>query len=165
MSEQKAKYKMSISLNVLNHLGLHLYSNISAVLAEVIANSWDADATEVRVDFDIGGKVIRVSDNGTGMDVDDINEKYLRVGYQKREVEGYETPGGRKPMGRKGIGKLSLFSIANSITVYTKKEGAEGEAFRLDANKIKEAIQTEGPSSKSLDFLATAIHPVMLWPP
>ena len=147
MSEREAKYKMSISLNVLNHLGLNLYSNTPAVLAEVIANSWDADATEVRVDFDIGGKVIRVSDDGTGMDVDDINEKYLRVGYQKREVDGNTTPDGRKPMGRKGIGKLSLFSIANSISVYTKKEETEGEAFRLDANKIKKAIQTEGSSS------------------
>ena len=40
-----SKYKMSISLNVLNHLGLNLYSNTPAVIAEVIANAWDADAT------------------------------------------------------------------------------------------------------------------------
>ena len=42
-----SKYKMSISLNMLEHLGLHLYSNTPAVLSEVIANAWDADAKQV----------------------------------------------------------------------------------------------------------------------
>ena len=39
-------YKMSISLNVLDHLDLKLYSNTPAVVTEVITNAWDADATE-----------------------------------------------------------------------------------------------------------------------
>ena len=38
------KFIMSLSLNVLNHLGINLYSNIPAVLSEIVANSWDADA-------------------------------------------------------------------------------------------------------------------------
>ena len=139
---------MSISLNVLNHLGLNLYSNTPAVIAEVIANAWDADATEVKVDFDIQQKTITVTDNGHGMDVNDINDKYLHVGYQKRDrkVADFRTPGGRKPMGRKGIGKLSLFSIANKIFVYTRKKGGKNEAFLMDAEEIKEVIQNEDPS-------------------
>ena len=43
------KFTMSLSLNVLNHLGINLYSNIPAVLSEIVANSWDADATEVKL--------------------------------------------------------------------------------------------------------------------
>ena len=43
------KFQMSINLQVLNHLGLNLYSNTSAVLSEVIANAWDADATKVNI--------------------------------------------------------------------------------------------------------------------
>ena len=43
------KFTMSLSLNVLNHLGINLYSNIPAVLSEIVANSWDADATEVKI--------------------------------------------------------------------------------------------------------------------
>ena len=144
-----SRYKMSISLNVLNHLGLNLYSNTPAVLAEVIANAWDADATEVRVDFNLEEKTITVSDDGHGMDLDDINDKYLLVGYRKRDGDkpDFRTPSGRKPMGRKGIGKLSLFSIANKIFVYSHKEGGEKESFLMDADKIKEAIQSEDPSS------------------
>ena len=76
---------MSISLNVLNHLGLHLYSNTPAVLAEVIANAWDADATTVSVNFDLSEKTITVTDDGHGMDLDDVNQKYLYVGFKKRD--------------------------------------------------------------------------------
>jgi hypothetical protein len=38
---------MRLSLNVLNHLGINLYSNVPAVLAETVANAWDADAEHV----------------------------------------------------------------------------------------------------------------------
>jgi len=33
---------MTIDLNVLNHLGIKLYSSIPAVLSEAVANAWDA---------------------------------------------------------------------------------------------------------------------------
>ena len=143
------RYEMNISLNVLNHLGLNLYSNTPAVLSEVIANSWDADAAEVRVEFDRDRNIVTVRDDGFGMDLDDINDKYLFVGYQKRDRANpdFRTPGGRKPMGRKGIGKLSLFSIANRISVYTRKDSGQDEAFTMDADEIKRAIENEDPSS------------------
>ena len=139
------KYEITISLNVLNHLGLSLYSNTPAVIAEVIANAWDADATEVRVDFDKHENAITITDNGVGMDQTDINTKYLYVGYQKRDPKrgALKTPSGRLPMGRKGIGKLSLFSIAEQFAVYSKKENSPEQAFLMDAEKLKEAIRSE----------------------
>ena len=142
------RYVMRLSLNVLNHMGLYLYSNTPAVLAEAVANAWDADATEVHVDLDKNRGVISVKDNGVGMDLDDINSKFLLVGYRKRDnVLRRLTSKGRKPMGRKGIGKLSLFSVANQITVYTKKKGGSPEAFLMNAHRIKEAIEAEDPST------------------
>ena len=147
MSDENNKYRMTIGLNVLQHLGLSLYSNTPSVLSEVIANAWDADATEVRVEFSFDDQTITVTDNGIGMDLKDINEKYLYVGYQKRTRPKFRTPGGRKPMGRKGIGKLSLFSIASKFVVYSLKIGGNKEAFLMDAKEIKEAIQQENPSN------------------
>lgn len=143
----RTPYKMSLSSNVFNHLGLNLYSNTPAALAEVIANAWDADATEVQVNFDREAQWITVADNGRGMDQDDINDKYLCVGYQKRNKPDFHTPGGRKPMGRKGIGKLSLFSIADQIFVYSRKEGSRNQSFVMDADHIKAAIDAEDPSA------------------
>ena len=151
MPNEDPKYFMTISLNVLNHMGLNLYSNTPAVLAEVIANAWDADADSVDVDFDMEKKRIKVTDDGCGMSLEDVNGKYLYVGYQKRpedEQSEIRTPlHKRRPMGRKGIGKLSLFSIANRFNVYTRMEGAKAEAFLMDADKIRKAINQENPSA------------------
>lgn len=40
--------KMTVDLNVLEHLGINLHSNIAAVLTEVAANAWDANASDCR---------------------------------------------------------------------------------------------------------------------
>ncbi len=43
-ASQDTRYEMGISLRILDHLGLNLYSNTPAVISEAIANAWDADA-------------------------------------------------------------------------------------------------------------------------
>ena len=132
---------MEITLNVLNHLGINLYSNVSAVLSEVVANAWDADAEEVVISINKDEREIIIQDDGCGMDLDDINKKYLSVGYQKRENGEVETPEFSRPvMGRKGIGKLSLFSIADTIEVFSTK-GGEKNAFLMSSDKIRQQIE------------------------
>ena len=106
-----------MSLSVLDHLGLNLYSNIPAVISEVVANSWDADATKVTIDIDRDSGRITVGDNGIGMTRGDLNDRFLYVGYRRRENQATKTAKGRHVMGRKGIGKLSLFAIAETIQV------------------------------------------------
>lgn len=130
---------MSLSLNILNHLGLNLYSNIPAVLSETVANAWDADAETVSIRIFPKEKRIEITDNGYGMNLEDINEKYLQVGYKKENDVGRITPKGRKAMGRKGIGKLSLFSIAGKVEIQTVKDGQKNR-FLMDVVKIKEEI-------------------------
>ena len=119
---EHSKYRMNISNTVLYHLGINLYSNIPAVLSEVVANSWDADATNVRIKIE--KDIITITDDGHGMTLNDINDKYLLVGYPRRiHNEAVTDRYKRKVMGRKGIGKLSLFSIAETVTVETFKKG------------------------------------------
>ena len=76
---------MRLDLNILNHLGLNLYSNTPAVLSEVIANSWDADASVVKITCNQEDDLITIVDNGNGMDLNDINDKFLCVGNRKRD--------------------------------------------------------------------------------
>jgi len=133
-------YQMSLSLNVLNHLGFNLYSNVPAVLSETVANSWDADAETVSIEIDSANEKIIITDDGFGMDLKDINDKYLHVGYKKEKDVGRTTPKGRSAMGRKGIGKLSLFSIAEKVEIRTVKNGQK-HRFLMDVKKIKEKIE------------------------
>ena len=137
------KYQMTINLNVLNHLGINLYSNIPAVLSEVVANSWDADATNV--DIEIGTERITITDNGHGMTFDDINNKYLEIGYERRTHEAVKTEKfNRDVMGRKGIGKLSLFSIAKIVKVETFKDGSPN-GFVMSTDEIEKHIKEDKP--------------------
>ena len=137
-------YKMTLSLNVLNHLGIGLYSNVPAVLSEVIANAWDADAERVEIKIDSQNGQIIIQDDGHGMSVADANDKYLTIGYARREDGGAKTPNGRPVMGRKGIGKLSLFSIANTIEVHSVKDG-EKHGFKMNIEAIKlSAVALDG---------------------
>lgn len=117
-------YTMTVDLSIIDSLGINLYSNAAAVLSELVANAYDADATCVTIDWKQSGEKIVVTDDGVGMDVPDLNARFLTVGYKKRAVEGAKSKRFARPyMGRKGIGKLSVFSIANTVTVYSTKDG------------------------------------------
>lgn len=145
MSTREHPFRLTISLNVLEHLGINLYSNVPAVLSEIVANAWDADASEVRVNWNRNDGSIIIQDDGVGMTPDDITERFLTVGYRRRDGQPGRTPRGRRPMGRKGIGKLSLFSIANTVRIETIKNDSKS-AFRMKLDDIREKIKKEGGS-------------------
>jgi hypothetical protein len=138
-------YTMSVDLSVLDALGINLYSNAAAVLSELVANAYDADATRVTISWKENGEQIIVSDDGVGMTADELNERFLKVGYKKRESEGLRSEKwGRPFMGRKGIGKLSVFSIARTITLYSAKNG-ESHGLRIVVGDLENAIQAGVP--------------------
>lgn len=143
---------MTISLNALEHLGINLYSNIPAVLSEIVANAWDADAETVTVTIDKAAETITIEDDGTGMDRDGVIDRFLTVGFKRRDKLGSKTAKGRSPMGRKGIGKLSIFSIAQVAEVFTIVAGQK-TAFRMDREVIRRAIAGTGQNSYKPDEL------------
>ena len=144
-AEGTHQYEMTLSLNVLKHLGFGLYSNVPAVLGEVVANAWDADAEHVSIEIDPEGDRITITDDGHGMTIQDANQRYLHVGYERRKAaDGARTPRLNRPvMGRKGIGKLSLFSIAGRVEVQSVR-GDDRHGFVMDAAKIEQAIKSGG---------------------
>ena len=123
MPENEQELRMTFTPNTIEHLGVRMYSTLPPVIAELIANSYDADATEVHIHLiDDGEKQIIISDNGHGMSFNDINEKFLRIGRNRRSDEESQTsPHGRKVIGKKGLGKLSFFGVAHNIEVKTIK--------------------------------------------
>jgi len=156
------KYSLKVELNVLNHLGINLYSNIAAVVSEIVANAWDADAQNVNITISKREGTLTITDDGVGMSRADVNERYLNVGFQRREVIGNFTPGGRLPMGRKGIGKLSLFSAARVVKIYTCADGGEQQAFEMRLADIKKAIEAQSADGKPRSYNPMPIHPIDL---
>ena len=140
--------KMSFDPHTIEHLGVKMYSNIPNAIAELVANSYDAEAENVQIElFDDGQeKSIRIVDDGVGMDFEDVNNKFLRIGRKRRiENESSLSPNGkRKVTGKKGLGKLAFFGIGDTIDIITQKNG-EKISFTLDWNEI---INTNQPDYK-----------------
>lgn len=105
MPNPENEFKFQISLSVLNHLGRNLYRSFMTVLGEAISNSWDADAENVWIYIDRKANTLLIKDDGDGMNSDDFQSKFLRIGYSKR-THGVHTSSRERPfIGRKGIGK------------------------------------------------------------
>ncbi|WP_198144891.1 ATP-binding protein [Pseudorhodobacter aquimaris] len=139
--EADTQPELKFAHNVIEHLGIKLYKNKAAnVLAELVANSWDADASWVDVKIDkLGGPrnngCIVISDDGIGMSHAQIKDHYLHVGKPKRTNARDLSPRGRRPMGRKGLGKLSPFGIARIVDVCTVQDNLINW-FTLDLDQI-----------------------------
>lgn len=132
---------MTFDPMTIEHLGVRMYSTLPPVMAELIANSADADASHVtiRLDDAKAEKEIIVKDDGEGMSFAELNEKFLRIGRNRREDEKKDvTTKGRKVIGKKGLGKLSFFGIAREIEVATRKGGLEN-VFVMHWEEIKKA--------------------------
>ena len=141
MSDKPKPLRMKVSLVNIDDLGVKLYSGFPAALAELVANAWDADAE--RVDILTNENKIVIKDDGHGMNRNNIQEKYLTIGYRRRSTGKEKTEKhGRKVMGRKGIGRLALFSMAKQIKVYSAKDG-EKIGIKLSYPDIEKAIQED----------------------
>lgn len=125
-SNQDPELKLSFDPRTIEHLGFKMYSRLPNAVAELIANSYDADATQVDVALDASGtQSVSVTDDGHGMSPEDLADKYLRIGRNRRaDDKGFSESGRRRVAGRKGLGKLALFGIGERITIRTKRKGA-----------------------------------------
>lgn len=118
------EYRLNIDPRILELLGPNLYTNIYYVLAELIANAYDADAHNVYIMSNKDD--IRVEDDGHGMSYDagDI-QRYLQVAAVSRHTEedSLTKSGARRKMGRKGVGKLAALSVSENVDIMTVADG------------------------------------------
>lgn len=137
------QFNFEISLSVLNHLGRNLYRNFITVLGEAISNAWDADANNVWINIDRTNRTFSIKDDGIGMNADDFQSKFLKIGYSKR-ASGTMQSGAKRPfIGAKGIGKLALLSCARRISVFSKTDGASYVGGVIDNSGLDKAIKSD----------------------
>jgi hypothetical protein len=137
MGERSAVFRFSP--RILDHLGVAAYNSLQKCLSELAVNAYDADATELAIslpDTIDESASIELLDNGLGMTADDIIEKFLFIGRNKRE-EGQRTPSGRLIIGSKGIGKLAGFGIAATVEVITWRDGLLS-TVRIDRESLED---------------------------
>ncbi|MFW6272549.1 MAG: ATP-binding protein [bacterium] len=151
MNSQTDQLSMRFDPNTIEHLGIQMYSTLPPVIAELISNSYDAEAENVRIDLiDQGEKKIIVEDDGHGMTFQEVNDKFLLIGRNRRlnNVQMSENKK-RYVIGKKGLGKLSFCGIAECIRVETIKNH-RCTIFELNWNKIQEISEPNAQYSPEL---------------
>ena len=151
MGKRQFKTEVSDLLNLIIH---SLYSNREIFLRELISNASDAidklkylsltdeklkgfsfdPAIEVR--FDSDAKTLTISDNGVGMDEDDLNANLGTIassGTRKfLENLGDDARKNSNLIGQFGVGFYSAFMVASRVEVVSRKAGQD-KAFRWES--------------------------------
>ena len=107
---------------IIRTVGDQLISGPEAAVIELVKNSHDADASYVRVRFEPPleekqGQII-VEDDGHGMTLQDIQEKWMEPATTDK-IERSKSPSGRTLLGSKGIGRFATAKLGHSVELVT----------------------------------------------
>jgi signal transduction histidine kinase len=126
-------------------LGEHLISDQAVGLIELVKNAYDADATEVVVELlDVGDPTrtsIVVTDNGSGMTLDDLVSKWLSPAVDHKErgkQQGERTARGRLPIGEKGVGRFAVHHMGRGLLLTTRAVGNDEIVLEIDWDRFDE---------------------------
>lgn len=111
--------KLQANSGLLKAIGPRLYPDASTGIIELVSNSYDADATSVRIN--VKPNEIAVADNGSGMG-EELLVNFFTLG------KSIKAPSklGRQPIGQFGIGKFAILAMADKFDVYGAYDLGDG---------------------------------------
>lgn len=130
-----------VSTGLKDIIGRDLITNDFVAIFELVKNAFDARAK--RVDVVFLDNVLLVIDNGKGMSLEDVKNKWLFVAYSAKRVGAEESDKvrdyrsklsqGRAYAGSKGIGRFSCDRLGQELIMYTRS-GRDTRVQRLAVN-------------------------------
>ncbi|MBN9483400.1 MAG: hypothetical protein BGO70_13035 [Bacteroidetes bacterium 43-93] len=147
MSDNQLSFKISTGLK--NIIGRDLITDDFVAVFELVKNSFDAYAKNVVITFN--QDKITIADDGKGMNLEDIQNKWLFVAYsaKKEGVEDNSTNNTNQDYrdivqskkiyaGAKGIGRFSCDRLGSKLVLTTKKkENFSLEQIEVDWNDFE----------------------------
>lgn len=122
--------------NTINKIAAgEVIENPSSVVKELVENSIDAGATEITVEIKTGGRqLIRISDNGSGMNRDDALLSLERHATSKlKSIDDIFSIG---TMGFRGEAVPSIASISKFTLITNAQADKEGTMILVDGGKV-----------------------------
>ena len=143
----KENYIFKPHARLLLQLGDQLIRNESIALLELVKNSYDADATNVNIKMEnidnCEKGIIIVEDNGTGMDMEILQNVWMEPGsdykeklYSDRKIKSRYN---RVPLGEKGIGRFAVHKLGNEIELISKRKNSNEIYLQIDWKSFKDA--------------------------
>ena len=105
----------TVDAALLRELGERLIGRPYIALAELVKNSYDADATTCWIEFT--ANEITVTDNGHGMSKQEFHDHWMRLGTTHKADGNTSRRFGRPMTGSKGLGRLSVQFLADEMTL------------------------------------------------
>lgn len=141
MDKTNSALSFRVSAGLKNIIGRDLISDRFIAVFELVKNSYDAGASKVDISFmtsDDGNEQIIISDNGCGMNYDDIIRKWLFVAYSEKKVQNrkgntYREEIKREVAGAKGVGRFSCDRLGETLQLVTKTK-SDTVAHVVDVN-------------------------------
>lgn len=140
-----AKEKFKISSGLKNIIGKELITDEFVAVFELVKNSFDANAKNVKIIFENQNEqkagIIRIQDDGKGMNKSDLLNKWLFVAYSAKK-EGTENDNdyrnkinvNRYFAGAKGVGRFSCDRLGRRLRLLSVKDerNASIEVLEVD---------------------------------
>lgn len=120
----KGSLPIEVNKEVVKHLSIGLYRNYALAIKELISNTYDAGATEVKIKLDLKNKRIIIRDNGRGIDYNEFKDDYLHIGFHKEPTKKPDELG-RMRIGTFGIGFLAPLPYCKRMIIITKKRRSD----------------------------------------
>lgn len=120
----------------------------ASVVKEMVENSIDAGATQITVEIKNGGiSYIRVTDNGSGIENEDLEFAFERHATSKiRRIEDLDS---LSTMGFRGEALASIAAVSQ-LEVTSKTEGAlTGTTLKMEGGRVTEISQAGSPKGTS----------------
>jgi len=116
----------------------------ASVVKELIENAIDAEATRITVTAEYGGKkLIRVEDDGVGMDPDDARLCLERHATSK--IKRADDLGAIVTLGFRGEALPSIASVSHFRLRTRPRDAESGTEIRVNAGIIESVVETGGP--------------------
>lgn len=150
--ENQLQFRISSGLK--NIIGKDLITDDFIAIFELVKNSYDAHATKVLIEFEnlnSPDAIIRITDNGKGMNYDDLLNKWLFVAYSAKK-DGTEDIDYRNKIqsktfyaGAKGIGRFSCDKLGSKLLLITTRdeENSKTQQIRVDWENFEQDTKKE----------------------
>ncbi len=121
----------------------------SSIIKELVENSIDAGSSYISIEIENGGKgLIRIVDNGSGIDKDDVNKAFLRHATSK--INTVEDLSSLESLGFRGEALASIAAVSKLEMLTKTEEALIGLRIVLDGGKIREKEATSANSGTQI---------------
>lgn len=169
MAEKKdLHFKTNVQLKSI--IGKDLINDDNIAILELVKNSFDADAKQVKVKYlnlkknddknvehfsSITSRLI-IQDDGVGMNIDDIRDKWLNIAFSEKKTN--KTQHKRRMAGAKGVGRFSCDRLGEYLNLYARTS-SNSNYYKLSIDWKKFEIEDEDIEIQSIPLKYETLSP------